>query len=90
MNQFNDKIKLNHLPSAPEFFIQVLSDPYRPQPRYDRNAGDGMTTVVGRLREDTTLGPLGIKFVLVSHNTKMGAAKGAILVAEYLTRENYF
>ncbi len=38
------------LPSAPKHLIEVLDDPYRPQPRLDRDAGDGMTTVVGRLR----------------------------------------
>ncbi len=27
--------------------------------------------------------------MLVSHNTRMGAAKGAILVAEYLTAKGY-
>ena len=42
-----------------------------------------MTTSVGRIRREP-LFPNGIKYVLVSHNTKMGAAKGAILVAEYL------
>jgi aspartate-semialdehyde dehydrogenase len=42
-----------------------------------------MTTVVGRLREDGVLDN-GVKFVLLSHNTKMGAAKGAILMAEHL------
>ncbi len=31
----------------------------------------------------------GIKYVLVSHNTKMGAAKGAVLVAELLIKEGY-
>jgi aspartate-semialdehyde dehydrogenase len=30
------------------------------------------------------LGEHGVKFVLVSHNTKMGAAQGAVLVAEDL------
>jgi aspartate-semialdehyde dehydrogenase len=42
-----------------------------------------MVTTVGRLRLDPVL-PHGVKYVLVSHNTKMGAAKGAILVAEHL------
>ena len=46
-----------------------------------------MTTVVGRLRPERVLGQNGIKYVLVSHNTKMGAAKGAILVAELLLRD---
>jgi len=71
------------LPSAPAELIQVTDDPYRPQPRIDRGAGGGMTTVVGRLREDPVLAN-GIRLVLLSHNTKMGAAKGAVLVAEYL------
>ncbi len=41
-----------------------------------------MTTHVGRIREEKVLG--GVKYVLLSHNTKAGAAKGAIFVAEYL------
>jgi aspartate-semialdehyde dehydrogenase len=28
-----------------------------------------------------------VKYVLVSHNTKMGAAKGAVLTAEWLAAE---
>lgn len=71
------------LPSSPTELIHVCEDPFRPQPRIDRRAGDGMTTVVGRLRPDPVL-THGVRFVLLSHNTKMGAAKGAILVAEYL------
>jgi aspartate-semialdehyde dehydrogenase len=71
------------LPSSPEELIHVSDDPYHPQPRVDRGMGGGMTTVVGRLREDPVLSN-GIKFVLLSHNTKMGAARGACLVAEYL------
>lgn len=47
-----------------------------------------MTTVVGRVRRDGVL-ENGIKYVLVSHNTKMGAAKGAVLVAELLIKEGY-
>jgi len=72
-----------HLPSAPEHPIIVLDDPFRPPPRLDRDADDGMATTVGRIRKDTVL-ENGIKYLLVSHNTKMGAAKGAILVAELL------
>ena len=60
-------------------------DPFRPQPRLDRDAGDGMTTSVGRIREEP-LYKYGVKYMLVSHNTKMGAAKGSILVAEYLVK----
>jgi aspartate-semialdehyde dehydrogenase len=73
------------LPSSPAELIRVLEDPYRPQPRLDRDTGDGMTTVVGRVRPDSAL-ENGVKFVLLSHNTKMGAAKGAVLLAEYLVQ----
>jgi len=76
------------LPSAPRQFITVLDDPFRPQPRLDRDADGGMTTSVGRLRPDD-LWPHGLRFVLVSHNTKMGAAKGALLLAEALDRDGY-
>lgn len=78
---------LTGLPSAPKPLIFVHDDPFRPQPRRDRNMNDGMTTVVGRVREERVLGAHGVKYVLVSHNTKMGAAKGAILVGELLLRE---
>ncbi|HVF09998.1 MAG TPA: aspartate-semialdehyde dehydrogenase [Abditibacteriaceae bacterium] len=80
---------LEGLPTAPRPLIFVHDDPFRPQPRRDRNMNDGMTTVVGRLREEKALGTHGVKYVLVSHNTKMGAAKGAILVAELLVRDGY-
>ena len=46
----------------------------------DREADGGMATSVGRLRLDAA----GLRYVLVSHNTKMGAAKGAVLTAEHL------
>jgi aspartate-semialdehyde dehydrogenase len=76
------------LPSAPRRMITVLDDPFRPQPRLDRDADGGMTTSVGRLRPDE-IWPHGLRFVLVSHNTKMGAAKGALLLAEALDRDGY-
>jgi aspartate-semialdehyde dehydrogenase len=74
--------------SAPTRLISVSDDPYRPQPRLDRDTEDGMVTSVGRLRADGALAN-GWKYVLVSHNTKMGAAKGAILVGEHLVAEGY-
>lgn len=76
------------LPSAPSQLVSYLDDPYRPQPRLDRDTEDGMVTTVGRLRPDGAL-QNGWKYVLVSHNTKMGAAKGAILAAEHLARTGY-
>jgi aspartate-semialdehyde dehydrogenase len=76
------------LPSAPQRMITVHDDPFRPQPRLDRDADGGMTTSVGRIREDLAL-EHGMRYVLVSHNTKMGAAKGAVLTAEYLVTAGY-
>lgn len=84
MARFGADMNPNTHPSAPERWITVHDDPFRPQPRRDRDADGGMTTSVGRLRKDDVLGDHGVKFVLVSHNTKMGAAKGAVLVAEDL------
>lgn len=75
------------LPSAPERLLRVDRDPFRPQPRRDRDAGNGMTVTVGRLRDEPVL--KGVKYVVLSHNTKLGAGKGAVLLAEWLTREGY-
>lgn len=76
------------LPSAPPELIVVTDDVSRPQPRLDRETHDGMATVIGRVRKDEAL-PNGLKYVLVTHNTKMGAAKGAVLVAELLHKVGY-
>lgn len=79
---------IEDLPSAPRHMVTVHDDPFRPQPRLDRDVEGGMTTSVGRLRTDA-LWPHGLRFVLVSHNTKFGAAKGAVLLAEALRRDGY-
>lgn len=81
----NYQTGLEGLPTAPEDFFFVHDDPHRPQPRLDRDLQGGMTTHIGRLRLDHALG--GLKYVLLSHNTKAGAAKGAILVAEQLCQQ---
>jgi aspartate-semialdehyde dehydrogenase len=88
MREYRGSANEAELPSSPKHIIIVHDDPFRPQPRLDRDAEDGMATVVGRLRKDTVL-KNGIKYLLVSHNTKMGAAKGAVLVAELLIRDGY-
>src|SRR5262249_12960740 len=80
---FGADLKKPSLPSAPPPLIHVHEDPFRPQPRLERDPNDGMPTAVGRLRADDST-PNGWKYVLVSHNTKMGAAKGTILVGEQL------
>ena len=69
------------LPTAPDQPVQWASQPDRPQPRLDRNRGNGMAVTVGRLRP---CGLLDWKFVVLSHNTIRGAAGATILNAELL------
>jgi aspartate-semialdehyde dehydrogenase len=69
------------LPFAPARPIIVTSERDRPQPRFDRDAGNGMSAVVGRLRECPVFD---IRFVVLSHNTIRGAAGAAILNAELM------
>jgi len=74
------------LPSAPERPIQYLRQQDRPQIRRDRNAGQGMMTSIGRLRECPLLG---YKFVTLAHNTIRGAAGCSVLNAELLATRGY-
>jgi aspartate-semialdehyde dehydrogenase len=69
------------LPTAPELPIEWTSQNDRPQPRLDRNRGNGMAVTVGRLRPCPVLD---WKFTVLSHNTIRGAAGAAILNAELL------
>ncbi|AFL89502.1 aspartate-semialdehyde dehydrogenase [Terriglobus roseus DSM 18391] len=73
----------HHLPSAPEHPVIFNEAIDRPQPRLDVNAGKGMSTTVGRLRECSLFD---WKFVLLSHNTVRGAAGAAVLNAEVLAK----
>jgi aspartate-semialdehyde dehydrogenase len=72
------------LPSAPERVIEVRAEADRPQPRKDRDAGRGMTTVVGRVRPDPLFD---VKLVMLSHNTIRGAAGGSLLNAELMVAQ---
>jgi aspartate-semialdehyde dehydrogenase len=83
MLKFSKSVTAKKLPSTPKEYIIVYDDPTRPQPRIDREINDGMTTFVGRLRKDTVFDN-GVKYILLSHNEKMGSAKGAVLLAELL------
>jgi aspartate-semialdehyde dehydrogenase len=69
------------LHSAPERPVILRDEPDRPQPRLDRDAGNGMSITIGRLKEDTVMD---YRFVALSHNTIRGAAGAAILNAELL------
>jgi aspartate-semialdehyde dehydrogenase len=73
------------LPSAPQKPILVTRENNRPQPRLDRMAGNGMSTVVGRTRQGRDKRIL--QYYLLTHNTIRGAAGGAILTAELLCKK---
>lgn len=74
------------LPSAPEQFIRYLREEDRPQVTLDVDFEKGMGISIGRLREDTVYD---WKFIGLSHNTVRGAAGGAVLCAELLTKQGY-
>jgi aspartate-semialdehyde dehydrogenase len=80
LQSFNP-LKELHLPSSPPQPILVKEEENRPQPKYDRDLGKGMASIVGRIRECPVLD---YKLVILSHNTVRGAAGAAILNAEYL------
>ena len=75
------------LPSAPERPIIVRSEQDRPQPRFDRNEGRGMSVVVGRVRKDPVFD--GVKYVALGHNAVRGAAGCAVLIAESMKSQGY-
>ena len=66
-----------NLPTEPEKAIIVRREPDRPQPRLDRDAGNGMSVSVGRIRE-------GIRYIAMGHNTIRGAAGASVLNAELM------
>ncbi len=74
------------LPSAPKQFITYFEEDDRPQAKLDRDSEKGMGVFAGRLREDKVYD---WKFVGLSHNTKRGAAGGAVLSAELLVAQKY-
>jgi aspartate-semialdehyde dehydrogenase len=80
LQSFNPLKQLN-LPFSPPQPILVKEEDSRPQPKYDRDLGKGMASIVGRIRECPVLD---YKLVILSHNTVRGAAGAAILNAEYL------
>ena len=79
--QFSSLPQELKLPSAPQRPVIVTDERDRPQPRFDRDAGNGMSAMVGRIRECPVFD---IRFVVLSHNTIRGAAGAAILNAELM------
>jgi aspartate-semialdehyde dehydrogenase len=84
LRSFRGRPQERGLPTAPEHPIVVREEPNRPQPILDRDAEKGMASTVGRVREDPVLG---IKFVVLGHNTIRGAAGASVLNAELLVAE---
>ncbi len=74
--------KISGLPSLPKKSLELLLEKDRPQPRLDRNRGDGMTVSVGRIRE-------GIRYITMGHNTIRGAAGASVLNAELISQRKY-
>ncbi|MFN2576746.1 MAG: aspartate-semialdehyde dehydrogenase [Pyrinomonadaceae bacterium] len=74
------------LHSAPERPIIVRSENDRPQPRLDRDSGNGMSVTVGRINTDPVFD---YRFVALGHNTIRGAAGAAILNSELLAARGY-
>ncbi len=72
------------LPTAPDPVFIVREEPDRPQPRLDRDAGDGMAITVGPIRKKKEKQ---FKFTCLSHNTVRGAAGASILNAELALKE---
>lgn len=85
-DDYNKIISTAGLPSSPKDYYAVHDDPTRPQPRMERDVGGGMTTTIGRLEKEE-LFDHGLKYMLFSHNKKMGSAKGAVLLAEMLYKK---
>ena len=70
------------LPSAPKRPIVVTDAIDRPQPRFDAAMEGGMIAVIGGVEANAF--DNGFQYTVLSHNTELGAAKGAVLAAEYL------
>jgi aspartate-semialdehyde dehydrogenase len=81
INSFRGEPQRLGLPSAPEHPIIIARGDDRPQPRLDRDRGNGMTVTLGRIRACPVLD---LKLVGLVHNTIRGAAGAAILNAELL------
>ena len=70
------------LPTAPKQPIIVMDKIDRPQPRFDAAVESGMVAVIGGVEANSF--DNGFQYTVLSHNTELGAAKGAVLAAEYL------
>ncbi|MCA9932465.1 MAG: aspartate-semialdehyde dehydrogenase [Ardenticatenaceae bacterium] len=74
------------LPTSPAELLVYRSESDRPQPRLDRDTGDGLAWTVGKVRECDVLD---IRYMAITHNTLRGAASGSILNAELLVKQGF-
>ncbi len=83
--EFNGRCRelYGDLPSSPEETIVLLDR--EPQPRLDVGINGGMSAVIGRIEVSNGL----IKYLVLSDNLGIGAARGSVHVMEYLLREGY-
>lgn len=79
MAAFRGPEHVRALHSAPALPLEVLDGEARPQPRLDRDRGDGMTVTVGRIRACPVFH---LRFLVLAHNLVRGAAGAALLNAE--------
>eukprot|EP00920_Eleutheroschizon_duboscqi_P038122 GHVT01091157.1.p1 GENE.GHVT01091157.1~~GHVT01091157.1.p1 ORF type:complete len:382 (-),score=74.47 GHVT01091157.1:298-1443(-) len=86
LRSFTPSKEVAALPSCPTPVLHLLNAPDRPQPRLDRNRGDGMATCVGRVRPCKLLE---VKMATLSHNTIAGAAGCSIFNAELAVVRGY-
>ena len=87
MTEFKAEPQKLKLPTAPDQPVVVRSERDRPQPRFDRSEGKGMSVVVGRIRSDSVFN--GVKYAAIGHNTVRGAAGCAVLIAESMKSQGY-
>jgi aspartate-semialdehyde dehydrogenase len=86
LRSFQGRPQLLNLPSAPKRPVIVRDEPNRPQPVLDRDSERGMSSIVGRVRPCPIMG---IKYVVLGHNTIRGAAGASILNAELFKVERF-
>jgi len=73
------------LPSSPERLIHVFEEFERPQPRMDRERGDGMQISAGGIQRTES----GLKYNCLAHNTIRGAAGASLLNGELLVEDGW-
>jgi len=87
MSEFTAEPQKLKLPSAPERPVVLKQEQDRPQSRFDRTEGLGMSVVVGRVRNDPVFN--GVKYIALGRNTIRGAAGCAVLIAESMKAQGY-